>query len=401
MAEFSYSAVDASGQEFIGKLNVDSMAELRRVLEQEGKRLVFAKAQKKSRIKFGGKKKWSPKRSDMVELLTQVDSQYRAGIPLAEIFADMVEDTKDEKLKQAIRLTVADMQSGNPFAESAKKHGLVDGMAANILHAGEETGSMEKSFDMLIKYYEWMEELDGLVTQASIYPIAVIFTLILFVVIIFGFVIPKMMVMFTTMHTTLPLPTQMLVSMSNFFSKYLLYILGAIFLAPVAFIMAIRQNDKFHLFVDKHKLRLPIFGNVMSMVALSRMTHVMESIMASGMGVAAGFKIAGGACGNMYYERAMTRAIAAIEDGENVTSALKRTEAFPNMILKMVASGERGGQMEEAFAFISSYYDKIVPRKTKTAISMLEPLILLVLGGIVLFVALGIVMPMSKMINAL
>ena len=270
----------------------------------------------------------------------------------------------------------------------------------NIVRVGEETGTLDKSFSYLAQLYENEKEVNERVKAATRYPKIVILAILGAVLFLMSFVVPKFMTMFKNAKVELPLPTRMLIAVSDFTTTYFWLIVILLILAILGYRLAMRY-DSLRMTRDRLWLRLPIFGILSLKIYMSRFGRVFSLLLQSGVNVIRTLELSASALENMVLFDMLDKVIADVREGVEMHEAMAKHPLFPSMIVQMVAVGEEAGQVDTMMAKVADYYEKETSYVIKNLSTMIEPLLLLVMGVMVGFLALAIYMPMWNMMKVM
>jgi general secretion pathway protein F len=405
MAVFAYRGVLAeSGKAVKGYRDADSPKALRGLLRKEGILLTAAKQEAEKKGKTRGENDIlaflkRPKGSDVSVMTRQLATLVRAGIPLVESISALVEQTEKESLVRVLTALRDDLREGTAFNKALSQHGKVfPPLYINMIAAGEASGTLEAVLERLADFMEDQARLQGKITSALAYP--VLMTLIAGALV--GFlmvaVVPKVTTIFDNLGQELPWYTSLLIFVSNTLSSYWWAILLVLGLGGFGFKRWV-DTEEGRLRWDTLLLRLPLFGRLNLLVAVARFSRTLSTLLASGVPLLIAMGIVKNVLGNRLLENVVAEATGSIREGESIAEPLRRSGQFPPMVTHMIAVGEKSGQLEEMLENVSRAYEADVETKVATLTSMLEPLVIVVMGGMVGFIAMSILMPLVQMNN--
>lgn len=405
MAVFAYKGVEAqSGKAVKGYRDADSAKALRAMLRREGVLLTSASVDSKHKKKGPGSKDIDlfaffkrPTSGDVAVMTRQLATLVRAGIPLVESISALVEQTEKESMAKVLTAVREDLREGTAFAKTLQKHSKVfPPLYVNMVAAGEASGTLEAVLERLADFMEDQARLKGKISSALAYPVLMTIIAACLVGVLMVAVVPKVTSIFENLGQELPWYTVLLITVSDFLAGFwwlvLLLIGGAIF--------GFRRwvgTEAGRLKWDTITLRLPLFGRLNLLVAVARFSRTLSTLLSSGVPLLIAMDIVKNVLGNRLLENVVTKAISSIREGESIAEPLKRSGQFPPMVTHMITVGEKTGQLEQMLENVSKAYEADVETKVATLTSLLEPLVIVVMGGMVGFIAMAILMPLVQM----
>lgn len=336
---------------------------------------------------------------DLIIFSRQLATLIGAGIPFMASFNALEEQTENPKLKKMINQVRRDVEGGSTFADALAKHPKVfSSLYVSMVKAGETGGVLDEILNRLATLAEHEAETRARIKAATRYPKIVLVALVVAFGILVSFVIPKFAALYANFKAELPLPTRIMIGINTAVHRYGLVILAAIVSAIFGFRKYI-NTPAGRLWWDGFKLKLPIFGPIFMKSALSRFARVFGTLTRSGLPVLQTLEIVSETVGNVVIARIVDNIRDSARQGRGVVQPMRVSKVFPPIVIQMVAVGEESGKMEEMLTKVSEYYDRDVDYAIKNLSSSLEPLLLAVIGGVILFLALAIFMPWWKLIN--
>lgn len=320
-----------------------------------------------------------------------------AGMPIVKT-VELVADQTDDKTLHKILVEVAeDVGAGYGIAESFQHRGpRLPTTFIETVRAGEESGSLDVAFERLSAYFENRNKTRSKVSQALVYPTFVICVAIIVIAIIMAYAVPMFSSTFLSLGIDLPLPTRILIGMSDFFQHWMwLIVVIAIVLVVAVKIYGSRDNGRYKL--DELLLHMPVFGKVQLMSGASQFANTLSTMLAAGLTATKGLSVTGRSMTNFCLSTNVLAAAEKVEAGYRIGTSLREREVFPNLLVEMTAVGEESGSMEDTLAVIGKYYDNEVEVATQRVISLLEPSIIVVLAVFVVLILLAVYMPMFQM----
>jgi general secretion pathway protein F len=338
-----------------------------------------------------------PSSGDIAVVTRQLATLIGAGIPLFESLNALIEQVEKESLHRALTAVRDQVREGTSFAKALEAHPTVfPALYVNMVRAGEASGTLQQVLERLTQFMEGQAKLKGKVTSALAYPIlmAVIGTVIVAMLMIT--VVPNVTAIFQSMDQALPWYTALLITVSEFAAGYwwLVLLLGG---AAVYSFQRWKRTPKGKLSWDTFLLGVPIFGKLILMLSIARFARTLATLLSSGVALLTAMDIVGNVLGNAALERVVTEAIGSIREGQSIAEPLKRSGRFPPIVIHMIAVGEKSGQLENMLESVSNAYDVEVETRVQILTSLMEPLMLVVMGGAVGFIAFSILMPLIQM----
>ena len=334
---------------------------------------------------------------DLVIFTRQFAVMVDAGLPLVQCLQILADQTDHPTLKSVLRAVKHDVESGSTFAEALGKHPAVfDDLFVNLVAAGEVGGILDTILNRLAVQLEKAEKLRKQLKGAMVYPATVSTIAVACIVLLLVKVIPVFEQMFADFGGTLPAPTVMVIALSDWLQAYIVYLLGGIFVFVSLFTQAKKRSLAFHYRVDQVALKLPIFGNIIKKVAVARFTRTLGTMISSGVPILDGLDIVARTAGNMIIEEELQATRKSISEGKTIAEPLAESKVFPGMVVQMIAVGEETGAMEAMLSKIADFYDDEVDTAVDALTSMLEPIMMVGLGGTVGALLIAMYLPIFK-----
>jgi type IV pilus assembly protein PilC len=406
MASFAYSGRTRAGQSVSGERVADSMdaavAALRRDQIQVTKILpskVIA-APKKAVVKLGkaGKK---VNHKNLAVFVRQFSVMIDAGLPLVQCLEILGNQEEDRNFAATILQTRTDVESGASLADAMRKHPKAfDPLFTNMIAAGEAGGILDTILKRLATYIEKAVKLSGQVKSAMIYPIAVVVIAGLVVGVILWKVIPTFAQLFAGLGADLPLPTRVVIVLSNSLVSYFPFIAVAVVAIGWAF-KTYYKTTAGRRVMDATLLKAPILGNIMRKIAVARFCRTLATLISSGVPILDGLEITAKTSGNAIIEDAVMSTRKSIERGETISAPLKETAVFPPMVTQMISVGEATGALDTMLAKIADFYEEEVDTAVAGLLTLLEPIMIALLGGVVGGIVIAMYLPIFDLISKL
>ncbi len=403
MAVYAFKGVDAqTGKAIKGYRDADSAKALRGLLRREGVLLTSASIDSKHQKKganeldlFAFFKR--PTSSDVAVMTRQLATLVRAGIPLVESISALVDQTEKESMAKVLTAIREDLKEGTAFAKALDKHRKVfQPLYVNMVAAGEASGTLEAVLERLADFMEDQARLKGKITSAMAYPVLMTIIAACLVGVLMVAVVPKVTSIFENLGQELPWYTVLLITVSDFLADFWWLVLMMIGGAYYAFHRWV-STEEGRLKWDTFMLRVPLFGRLNLLVAVARFARTLATLLSSGVPLLVAMDIVRNVLGNRLLEGVVKNAISSIREGESIAEPLRRSGQFPPMVTHMITVGEKSGQLEQMLENVSKAYEADVETKVATLTSLLEPLVIVVMGGMVGFIAMAILMPLVQM----
>jgi general secretion pathway protein F len=403
MAVFEYRGIlAASGKPTKGVRDAENAKALRAALRKDGVMLTAATEAKAAEAKAKRDIKLfsfasRPSTGDVAVMTKQLATLIKAGIPLFESLNALIEQAEKEALKRALTAVREQVREGTSFAKALEAHpSIFPPLYVNMVRAGEASGKLEAVLERLTLFMEAQARLKAKVGAALAYPILMLLIGTTLISVLMVAVVPNVTAIFQSMDQALPWYTAALIGVSEFASSYWWLIL----LGLVGFIYGFRRwvrTPKGRLDWDGFLLRVPVLGKLVQMLAIARFARTLATLLASGVALLSAMDIVRSVLGNSVLEKVVADAIGSIREGQSIAEPLKRSGRFPPIVIHMIAVGEKSGQLENMLESVSDAYDAAVETRVQLLTSLLEPLMIVVMGGAVGFIAVSILMPLIQM----
>ncbi|MDX8409573.1 MAG: type II secretion system F family protein [Mariprofundales bacterium] len=399
MPDYFYRAVDKSGESVTGNMHAVDESTLDTNLLQTGYWLVEAKVNDRHSAEALARKA-KVKRRDLIQFFAGMGQLMEAGVTVIDSLEEMGKDKGNPGLSYVLNDVARNVHAGVSLNEAFDLHPAVfERQVVDLVKAGEYSGNLVTTFDELKRYMEWVEELVAQIKQASIYPLMVLLAVCGFVALLFAFVVPKFATLLIGLGIPLPLPTRVVIATGDFMSHWWWLVLMVVVGGVLAFRTARRRSEEFAMKVDEFKMNMPVFGDLNRMIVLSRLSHNLAVLLRAGVPLLEALALCEGLTGSPLINRAVLAAQADIASGGTLSESLDRHQIFPPLLLRMISVGESSGTMDQALDYVASYYDSEIPVRIKRVFSIIEPMMILTLVGIVGFVALAMFLPMVGMMS--
>jgi len=334
---------------------------------------------------------------DLVIFTRQFATMIDAGLPLVQCLQILGDQNDNPTFKGVIREVKSDVEQGSTFADALRKHRKpFDELYVNLVQAGEIGGILDTILNRLSAYLEKADALARKVKGAMVYPATVLVVAIVVVVLMLVKIIPVFEKMFADFGGTLPAPTQVVIDISHWLQEWLVFFIASVIAIAFAYGQARLRSRKFRRFTDGVYLKSPVFGSLLRKVAVARFSRTLGTMIASGVPILDGLDIVARTAGNVVIEEALYDVKAAISEGKTIAEPLMESGVFPGMVVQMIAVGEETGAMEQMLSKIADFYDDEVDAAVDALTAMLEPAMMVLLGGTVGGLLVAMYLPIFK-----
>lgn len=390
---FQWEGVDRNGKKVKGKSLAQSEAAVRAELRRKG--VVAQKVRKQSTL-FVSKGKVTP--ADIAIFSRQLATMLAAGIPLVQAF-DIIGTGHDNPAVQKLVLSIkADVEGGTSLADALARHPLhFDDLFVNLVTAGEQAGALESLLDKIATYKEKTEAIKKKIKKALFYPAAVMVVALIVTTILLIFVIPEFENLFQGFGADLPSFTRMVIDLSVFVRAKGIYIVIGVIAAVSSYLYMYKRSKKMRMIQDRVILKLPVLGPIMEKSCIARFARTLSTMFAAGVPLVEGLESVSGACGNVVYEKAVLEIKDEVATGSRLQQSMENTDMFPNMVIQMIAVGEESGSLDEMSAKVADFYEEDVDNAVDGLSSLLEPMIMAILGVLVGGLVVAMYLPIFKM----
>ena len=390
---YSWSGMDKKGNRVSGKSLAPDEAALRADLRRQG--IAVTKIKKQSQaFRTGGK----VKPEDIAVFSRQLATMLAAGIPLVQAF-EIVGSGSDKPAMQKLILDIkADVEGGTSLHEALGKHPLqFDDLFVNLVEAGEQAGALETLLDKIATYKEKTEALKKKVKKALFYPAAVMVVAVVVTIILLIFVIPQFEELFKGFGADLPAFTQFVIDMSRGLQNNGFYVAAVVAGAVYIFFYFKKRSRKMREFLDRLMLKFPIIGPILYKGAIARFARTLSTMFAAGVPLVEALESVAGACGNIVFEDAVMKMRDEVATGQRLQRSMENTGLFPNMVIQMIAVGEEAGALDAMSGKVATFYEAEVDNAVDSMSSLLEPLIMAILGILVGGMVIAMYLPIFKL----
>ncbi len=402
MAVYEYSGISATtGKAVKGLKDAENVKALRSLLRREGVLLTTAAEEQQAKERKGQQSLRRfferPSVADVAIMTRQLAVLVRAKIPLFESLSALIDQAEKEGLRRALTNIRDQVREGTAFADALAEHPKIfSDMYVNMVRAGEASGTLEAVLERLTVFIESQASLKSKVTSALAYPVLMLIIAVTMISVLMVAVVPKVTAIFESMDRALPWYTSLLIAVSGFTASFWWLILLVV-IGTVWGFRRWKRTTEGKLTWDSFVLGLPVFGPLVQMVAISRFSRTLATLLSAGVALLQAMGIVRSVLGNAALQKVVEEATTSIREGQSIADPLKASGRFPPLVTHMIAIGEKSGQLEEMLENVADAYDSAVDNRVQMLTSLLEPIIIVVMGGAVAFIAMSILFPLIQM----
>ncbi len=416
MPSYTYKARDIRGELQESSIQADNPEYARSILKQQGLWVVDLQEEKQEQEQFSQTKTTHTKPlkqkqgflsqfqgvglKDMVVFSRQFASMIEAGVAMLRALNVLTEQTQNKKLKEALETVRYDIEQGGTLSDSLAKHpAIFDKLYISMVKAGEAGGVLDKVLDRLAKFMEDRHRLTQQVRSAMVYPVVVTFIAAGVFYAMLAFVLPTFKGLFTSLGSSLPAYTQLLITLSDFLRSWYMLVVIALIIFGVVAIKNWYQTKGGKYALDNAMLYTPVLGDILRKVAVARFTRTFGTLVKSGVPIVTALEVVKDSSGNAVLAASVDNIIIKVQAGGTISGPLSENKVFPPMVTQMVSIGEETGQLESMLEKVADFYDTEVESAVEGLTSLMEPLMIVVLGGIVGAIVVGMYLPIFTIIS--
>ncbi len=387
---FQWEGKDKAGKLIKGEMRAPGEASVSALLRRQGIQVVKIKKLRISSQSISDK--------DITLFTRQLAVMMKSGVPLLQTFDIVGKGHANPSVSRLLYTIKTDVETGSSLEQAFRKHPLYfNQLYCNLIGAGEAAGILDALLERLATYMEKTQALKSKIKSALFYPVSIIVVAFLITAIIMIFVIPAFKELFTSFGADLPAPTLLMMAISDFFVEYWWLIFGGIGGGLYAFFYAWKRNKKMQATMDRLLLKLPIFGELIRKATIARWTRTLATMFAAGVPLVESLDSVAGAAGNAVYFSATKAIQREVSTGSGLTAAMQNTEVFPSMVLQMAAIGEEAGSLDSMLGKVADFYEAEVDDAVAAISSLMEPIIMVVLGTLIGGMVIAMYLPIFKM----
>jgi type IV pilus assembly protein PilC len=387
---YTWEGKDKAGKTIRGELRAVSETAVNATLRRQG---IMVQKVKKQRKGSGGK----VTSKDIALFTRQLATMMKAGVPLLQSFDIVGKGASNPAVAKLLFEIKTDVETGSSLATAFRKFPLYfDALFCNLVAAGEQAGILETLLDRLATYKEKILAIQSKIKSALFYPIAIIAVAFIITAVIMIFVIPAFKQVFTSFGADLPAPTLLVMAISDWFVAYWYIIFPVIGGGIYAFFEAWKRSLAVQIFMDRLMLKVPVFGDLVKKSAIARWTRTLSTMFAAGVPLVEALDSVGGAAGNYVYASATKQIQQEVSTGTSLTAAMQNTNVFPTMVVQMCAIGEETGALDGMLGKVADFYEAEVDDAVEALSSLMEPMIMVVLGTLIGGMVIAMYLPIFK-----
>jgi type IV pilus assembly protein PilC len=388
---FEWEGKDKNGKQVRGEMRAGGEAMVSASLRRQG---ILVNKVRKRRLRGGS----SIKPKDIAIFTRQIATMMRAGVPLLQSFDIVARGSTNARVTKLLTDIRTDIETGTSLSSAFRKHPMYfDALYCNLVEAGEAAGILETLLERLALYQEKTLEIKRKIKGALMYPIAVLVVAFIVVSVIMIFVIPAFKEVFTSFGADLPAPTLAVMAMSEFFVSFWWLIFGVLGFGTYFFLQSWKRSERMQKTMDRLLLKVPVFGDLIYKSAVARWTRTLATMFAAGVPLVEALDSVGGASGNAVFAEATEQIQKDVSTGTALTTSMQATGIFPVMVLQMSAIGEESGALDQMLGKAAEFYENEVDEAVKGLQSLLEPIIIVVLGTIIGGIVVSMYLPIFKL----
>jgi len=388
---FAWEGKDKAGKLIRGEMRAGGQAVVNATLRRQG---ILVTKVRKQRIGRRGK----VTEKDISIFTRQLATMMKAGVPLLQSFEIVSKGASNPAVAKLLNEIKLDVETGTPLAAAFRKHPLhFDALYCNLVQAGEQAGILENLLERLASYKEKILAIKSKIKAALFYPIAIIAVAFIIVAVIMIFVIPAFKQVFTSFGADLPAPTLMVMAISDWFVSYWYIIFPAIGGGIWGFLEAWKRSLAVQIFMDRMLLRVPVFGDLVRKSCIARWTRTLSTMFAAGVPLVEALESVGGASGNYIYAVATKQIQQEVSTGTSLTVSMQTAGVFPSMVIQMCSIGEETGALDAMLGKVADFYEQEVDDAVEALSSLMEPMIMVVLGTLIGGMVIAMYLPIFKL----
>ncbi|UOE93312.1 type II secretion system F family protein [Alkalihalobacillus sp. LMS39] len=400
MPTFKYSGKSRKGERKQGRVEAKSKNQAIAVLREQGIMAFELHEVKQSVLQKDIQIGKQVKNYDFVVYCRQFATLIRSGITIVDATKILAEQTESKGLKKVLFTVDSELREGTAFSDAVEKHPKIfPPIFVNMIRAGEATGNLDETLERLATYFEKQHTIKSKIQSALSYPIVLSVITVAVVVFLMTFVIPRFIDMFADLGAELPWITVAVIATSEIISSFWWLVLLILLIVVTAFIVAKKRSKAFQYTVSTITFRLPIFGKLLQKAAIARMTRTLASLFSSSVPILQSLTIVERVVNNPVMGKVVLQARDSLEQGNSLTAPLKESWIFPPLVTQMIAIGEETGSLDLMLSKVADFYEEEVDRSVDTLKSLIEPIMVVVLAGVVGFIVLAVFIPMFSLFD--
>jgi len=393
MASFTYWAINEKGRRIRGVIHADNELDLEERLKQIGLDLVEAKEAKTKKTSRRGR----VASKDLIVLCMHLEQLERAGVPLHDALTDVRDSTDSARLRDVMTGVFESVKNGNVLSKALGTYPRVfNDVFVGLIAAGEKTGNLSEAFHHLGEHLKWSAEIRRKIKKATRYPLVLLVVITVVISIMMLFVVPKLVDFIISQGFTLPLHTRALIAVSYAFQHYWFIILGLPIGSIISMIVMYHTSEKFAYKIDAIVLKIPLIGNVSRKIDMARFTHFFSVMFNSGIDILESLQAAKDVVHNRVLKDSVELVKTNVSEGNSLTSSLRLSNQFPNLVVRMFKVGEESGNMKEALDNVNFFYKREVDDAVESMVGAIQPILTIVMGGMIFWIIAAVFGPLYE-----
>ena len=392
MERYKYKAINNEGRPIRGVLTAANEADLFARLQRSNLELVNCSkvTSKKGTFSFGKKVKIR----ELIQFFMHLQQMQAAGIPLLDALADLRDTADKDAFRDVISELYSEVSEGSSLSEAMANHPRVFGnLEVSLVASSEESGDLQEACGQLVKYLKWVDAMQSRVRKATRYPMILCATVLLTVVVMMRFVVPQIVGFIRNLDQELPFATTSLIATSDFFQAYWIWVLVIPIILVVFTVLMSRTSEPFAYRVDALILKIPVMGDLVRKINISRFSQTFGALFAGGIEILKALDASTNTVGNRVLREGLENVKTYVKQGDPLSEALNKSGEFPSMVVRMVRVGEESGGLTHVLDQVSEFYTNDVDEEVQKVITMIEPALTAVLGILILWIAVGVFGP--------
>lgn len=393
MEKFKYRAMSATGRTVRGVLTAANETDLFTQLKNVDMELIDCSKVTKKRASAGFFAKKITIR-DLIQFFMNIQQMQRAGIPILDTLADIRDTADNDRFRDIISEIYKDVSEGSSLSEAMANHPKVfNNLQVSLIASGEENGDIQESCTQLIAFLKWVDAMQGRVRKATRYPMILLAAVLLTVVVMMAFVVPQIVGFIRTLDQELPFATTSLIAVSDFFTNYWMFVIGVPVVLTIVLVAMKRSSAGFAYKIDEMTLKLPIMGELIRKIEIARFCQTFGALFKGGIDILKALNAASNTVSNKVIHGALSDVSKFVKEGDPLSESLNKSGEFPSMVIRMVRVGEESGNLTGVLDQVAEFYTNDVDEEVQKVIAMIEPALTGVLGGMILWIAVGVFGP--------
>jgi len=394
MPKYSYKAINAKGRPVRGVVTAANESELFNRLQETGMNLLDCKEMNEKVGKLAALTAAKVKTRDLIQMFVHLEQLQKAGVPLLDALSDVRDTAESTRLRDIMGDVYSEVSSGSSLSNALAKHPMIfQPIFISLLNAGEETGNLTNSFAQVIRHLKWTDAMSAKIKKATRYPKILIVVVIGVVGLMMGYVVPEVVGFLKNIGQELPGITLALIATSEFVLNYWAHVLGVIVAAMVIMRVGRAMSEGFRYRTDYVALHLPVMGPVIRKISLSMFCQTFAVLFSSGLEILKCLDAAKKTSTNLVITEALENVRTQVQEGSPISQALNNSGEFPSLVVRMIKIGEESGNLTGVLEQVAEFYDKDVNEAVDGMIAMIEPMLTVILGGIIMWIAAAVFGP--------